>query len=230
LDERIDDTDTTPAKVDQPQTPTQASFMEIDEPSADDGLPSNEHVQECQGVTVQQEVPIPNETLSNREIDEIQSHLGKITRPSWHQGAPQNLGNAEHRKLKAEKWRGSIEFDLPVVLWKLWGGKHSNEDSEQCSRQRKLAESTLLLATAIQWGSSYVTSKEHAHQYKHYMRKYFKSLKQVFPGVNWWLNHHAALHIDSFLNQYGPLHGWWMFPFKRIIGCLQKMRTNHKSG
>ncbi|KAG2148241.1 uncharacterized protein EDB93DRAFT_1085087 [Suillus bovinus] len=29
---------------------------------------------------------------------------------------------------------------------------------------------------------------------------------------------------------YGPMHGWWMFPFERIIGALQKTNTNYKIG
>ncbi|KIJ09587.1 hypothetical protein PAXINDRAFT_87272, partial [Paxillus involutus ATCC 200175] len=44
------------------------------------------------------------------------------------------------------------------------------------------------------------------------------------------LNHHASLHMNEFLLRYGPMHGWWMFPFERIIGTLQKTNTNHKIG
>jgi hypothetical protein len=30
--------------------------------------------------------------------------------------------------------------------------------------------------------------------------------------------------------RYGPVHGWWMFPFERVIGALQKTNTNYKIG
>jgi hypothetical protein len=204
--------------------------MEVDvSTEAEDGLPGSDLVEECREDIEELNDAASSESLSNKEIDEIQTHLCMITRPSWHRGAPQNLGNPEHGKLKAEQWRGSIEFDLPVILWKLWGAG-SDEDSEQSSRRRKLAECTLLFATAIQWGSSYVTSEVHARQYKYHMRRYYESLTGIFPEISWRPNHHAALHLDTFLQRYGPLHGWWMFPFERIIGCLQKTSTNHKSG
>ncbi|KAG1758760.1 hypothetical protein EDD22DRAFT_849772 [Suillus occidentalis] len=41
-------------------------------------------------------------------------------------------------------------------------------------------------------------------------------------------NHHACLHLHEFLLRYRPMHGWWMFPFERIIGVLQKTNMNHK--
>lgn len=187
-------------KAKQPENTEQSLSIEVDEPSeANDGLPKSD--------LVIKEPTVSCESLSNREIDDIQTYLRMITRPLWHHEAPQILGNPEHGKLKAEQWRGSIEFDLPVVLWKLWSDA-SNEDSEECLCWRRLANSTLLLATAIQWGSSYVTSEEHAHQYKHYMRRYLETLNTIFPRINWHPNHHAALHLDIFLRRYGPLHGW----------------------
>jgi hypothetical protein len=29
---------------------------------------------------------------------------------------------------------------------------------------------------------------------------------------------------------FGPMHGWWMFVFERVIGMLQKTNTNDKLG
>ncbi|KIK76306.1 hypothetical protein PAXRUDRAFT_170343 [Paxillus rubicundulus Ve08.2h10] len=62
------------------------------------------------------------------------------------------------------------------------------------------------------------------------MKVYLKCVKTIFLKIGWWPNHHALLHLDDFLCRYGPMHGWWMFPFKRVIGSLQKMNTNHKIG
>ncbi|KIJ09586.1 hypothetical protein PAXINDRAFT_22496, partial [Paxillus involutus ATCC 200175] len=149
-------------------------------------------------------------------INIIQGKLRSITRPTWHRGPPTNLGEAEHGKLKAEQWRSSIEFDLPVILYWLWGcGTASGEPDEGKQVRRKaLAHSTLLLAI----------------QYMKYMKAYLTCLQDTFPGLSWRLNHHASLHMNEFLLRYGPMHGWWMFPFERIIGTLQKTNTNHKIG
>jgi hypothetical protein len=39
-----------------------------------------------------------------------------------------------------------------------------------------------------------------------------------------------ALLVGNFLRLYGPVRGWWMFPFERVIGNLQRSRTNNKLG
>jgi hypothetical protein len=172
------------------------------------------------------------EPLTDREINIIQEKLQSITRPTWHRGPPTNLGEAEHGKLKAEQWRSSIEFDLPVILYQLWGSGmvRTEANAQKKLRREALAHSTMLLAIAIRWGTSHVTSRHHAEQYMKYMKAYLACLQDNFPGVSWRPNHHASLHMNDFLLRYGPMHGWWMFPFERIIGALQKTNTNNKIG
>jgi hypothetical protein len=130
--------------------------------------------------------------------------------------------NLYNGKLKAEQWRSAIKFDLPVTLIKLWGAGYAGKE-----RRQKLAHSTMLLAMAIRWGTSHVTSLHHAQQY---MKTYLECIRDVFPSYPFRPNHHACLHLHEFLLRYGPMHGWWMFPFERIIGSLQKTNTNHKIG
>jgi hypothetical protein len=165
---------------------------------------------------------VSGEALTDEEINTIQAEINSIKRPSWHRGPPKNLGDAEHGKLKAEQWRSAIEFDLPVTLIKLWGAGYAGKE-----RRQKLAHSTMLLAMAIRWGTSHVTSLHHAQQY---MKTYLECIRDVFPSYPFRPNHHACLHLHEFLLRYGPMHGWWMFPFERIIGSLQKTNTNHKIG
>ncbi|KAG1844677.1 hypothetical protein F4604DRAFT_1596005 [Suillus subluteus] len=171
-------------------------------------------------------------TMSAMTRLHVDERLGNVQRPSWHRGPPKNLGDAEHGKLKAEQWKSSIEFDLPAALMQLWGSEHtangSNDDRK--SQWQKLVHSTMLLAIAIRWGTSHVTSPHHAQQYTRYMKAYLECVKGIFPHHSWHPNHHATLHIREFLLRYGPMHGWWMFPFERIIGALQKTNTNYKIG
>ncbi|KIJ21301.1 hypothetical protein PAXINDRAFT_29888, partial [Paxillus involutus ATCC 200175] len=174
-----------------------------------DGLPREEIMEECKSLDAKpQKKKTSVETLMNSELNQIQEYLHTINQPTWHCGPPTNLGDAEHGKLKAEQWRSSIEFDLLVILCRLWG--------------------TMLLAMVIWWGTSYVTSEDHTFQYKRYMTVYLECLQMVFPKLLWRPNHHASLHVGDFLHRYGPMHGWWMFPFERIIGTLQNANTNHK--
>ncbi|KIJ59537.1 hypothetical protein HYDPIDRAFT_33065 [Hydnomerulius pinastri MD-312] len=124
-------------------TPTPASDphpMEVDEitneaPMEDDGLLGNDIVEDCKVLNEkQQKKKTSNEPLMNGEINEIQAHLRAIKRPAWNRGPPTNLGDAEHGKLKAEQWRSVVEFDLPVILYRMWGaGNSSAEESEMSS-------------------------------------------------------------------------------------------------
>ncbi|EGO25774.1 hypothetical protein SERLADRAFT_408035 [Serpula lacrymans var. lacrymans S7.9] len=37
-----------------------------------------------------------------------------------------------------------------------------------------------------------------------------------------------ALHLVECMESFGPVHGWWSFPFERYIGVMQKTNTNNK--
>jgi hypothetical protein len=62
------------------------------------------------------------------------------------------------------------------------------------------------------------------------MRAYLASLRDLFPNTDLWTSHHNALFIGEMLLRFGPVHGWWMFPFERVIGLLQQVNTNSKIG
>ena len=203
--------------------------MDVDDEGGDhEILLGHNIVEECSEQQCQKEKMRSWEPLTKNEINDIQKCLGAITRPTWHRGPPINLGDAAHGKLKAEQWRSSIEFDLPVTLFKKWG-LDCDEDI-QSTRRKKLAHSTMLLAMAVRWGMSHIISENHATRCINYMRAYLECVKDIFPDITLRPNHHAALHIHEFLLRYGPMHGWWMFPFEQIIRTLQKTKTNHKIG
>ncbi|KAG2048976.1 hypothetical protein BDR06DRAFT_975564 [Suillus hirtellus] len=158
--------------------------MEID----DDAFITEELVKECatEAEAKNDQNSVSAELLTDKEINSIQAELRGIQHPSWHRRPPKNLGDAEHGKLKAEQWWSAIEFDLLVMLVKLWGTEYTK--AGHGDQKQKLAHSTMLLSMAIRWGMS-----------------------------------HSLL-------RYGPMHGWWMFPFERVIGGLQKTNMNYKIG
>lgn len=169
--------------------------------------------------------------FTREELVNLHAELGDTQRPSWHRGPPLNLGCAAHGKLKADQWRSIIEFDIPVYLAQYWNYSEDEvKNDERKQRRRQLLASTILLATAIKWGTSDITSKTHADNYTRYMMAYLQTLLLLYPSFKLRPNHHGALHIGPFLLQFGPMRGWWMYPFERIIGILQKTNTNFKSG
>lgn len=174
---------------------------------------------------------VGDDALHPKELGRLHKFLTQINRPSWHTPPPQNLGEASHGKLKADQWRSAIEFDVPAAIAHVWSHDRPRpEDDEQAQRRKMLVESTILLATAIQWATSYRTSAIHAGHYMLCMVAYLNILKKLYPTLAWRPNHHAALHIGAFLLLFGPMHGWWMFAYERVIGLLQKTNINYKRG
>jgi len=133
-------------------------------------------------------------------------------------------------KLKADQWREAIDFDIPVSLMKMWSKPISNQGSHLDDRRDKVLRSTMLLAMALRWGTSHRTSTKHAAQYMKHMRAYLASLRDLFPDTDLRTSHHNALFIGEMLLRFGPVHGWWMFPFERVIGLLQQVNSNCKLG
>ena len=168
--------------------------------------------------------------MSKKDLKAIHGYLSHTVRPTWHTPPPSNLGEANHGKLKADQWRSAIEFDIPAAIAQVWQRNLQDAESEQSQRRKKLIDATFLLATAIRWTTSYVTGPMHAMQYMPCMVAYLNILKDLYPNLPWRPNHHAALHIGHFLLLFGPMHGWWMFPFERLIGRLQKISINYKRG
>jgi hypothetical protein len=164
----------------------------------------------------------PEVILGKKELAKIQKDIAGTIRPSWHTPPPFNFGTRSHGKLKADQWKSTIEFDLPVSVVQLW--------YKSDSRRQKLANSTVGLSTALRWGTSGRTSKEHSGGYTGHIREYLTSVTELFPKKRLKPNHYAALRLGEFLQRFGPVHGWWMFPFERLIGVLQQINTNNKRG
>lgn len=168
--------------------------------------------------------------LTKAEMEQIRDDILGTTRPVWHAGPPSSFGSKGHGKLKADQWRSSIEFDIPVSLVSLLDKSKQLNDLAATARCQKLVDSTMLLATAIRWATSHQTSPHHAAEYKRYMQAYLDSIKKLDPGITLRPNHHNALHLGDFLLLFGPMHSWWMFPFERVIGTLQGINHNSKLG
>jgi hypothetical protein len=162
--------------------------------------------------------------LSKQDLKCIQKDIKNTIRPTWQTPPPSNFGSPSHGKLKADIWRIICDFFVTVSLVKMWLKPNST------NRQKLAAVSTLLLASAIRVGTSGLTSGEHAEEYTKLMETYLTTIRELRPNKNLHPIHHNALHFAEFLHRFGPSHGWWMFPFERLIGKLQQIHTNNKLG
>ena len=167
--------------------------------------------------------------ISQDDLKVIRDDIAATSRPRWHATPPANLGQVSHGKLKADEWRSCFEFDIPVSL--LWIESHRNASATESDEHwAKLVHSTLLLAIAIRWATSHRMSATHVEEYQKAMKDYLETLKKIQPTQRLRPNHINALLVGDYLRLYGPIRGWWMFPFERVIGDLQSVKTNNKLG
>jgi hypothetical protein len=167
--------------------------------------------------------------LTKKEVAQIRRHISTATRPSWQAHLPKNFGDVSHGKLKADQWRTCIEFDLPISLAQIWSQQDSANDGSNGLRLEFL-DNTMHLAAAVFWGASRRTSSIHAEKYMEHMKSYIKGILRLFPHHNLRPHHHNALHLGEFLLRFGPVHGWWTFPFEQLVGKLQRVNSNSKPG
>ena len=154
----------------------------------------------------------------------IHANIRETKRPHGCRGLPTNLGEPGHGKLKAYQWRTKICFDMPVCLVEL--ARSSPGDTALL----QLAQSTTELAAAIHVATKRETSQQAFEEYSSLITAYLTGLLKMQPGLRLRPNHHSALHFVDCLLRYGPAHGWWMYPFERVIGVLQNTNTNEKLG
>ncbi len=161
-------------------------------------------------------------------MQELWNDLQHVVKPSWVSSVPHNISSI-CPKIKSDQWRSVGSLFLPVTLIRLWSGL-DRQPSEQDEQRKGLLRLTMHLCSAIVVATSRSTSDARAEQYLACMTNYRRELARIFPGYACHSNHHFAFHIGELLPMYGPVHGWWTFPFERTIGMLQRISTNYKQG
>ncbi|KIJ31782.1 hypothetical protein M422DRAFT_97456, partial [Sphaerobolus stellatus SS14] len=164
---------------------------------------------------------ITKETMSLDLLNWIRKAIATTITPSWFPVVPRQFGSAKAGKLKAAEWQAVITVYAPAALCRVWG-----RNSDAFSTHFKFLQNTMNLVASVLLAVSYETSPLHAALYTQYMQAYLKGLKELFPTMRFRNTHHIVLHIEELLNLLGPVHSWWMFPFERLIGRLQKISTN----
>ena len=62
------------------------------------------------------------------------------------------------------------------------------------------------------------------------MIEYISTLLNLYHNTHLKPNHHMLMHVPLFLQLYGPTRSWWCFPYKWLIGQIQWLLSNHKTG
>ena len=128
-------------------------------------------------------------------------------------------------KLKSDQWRmlGSVYLPINLIhIWSVAGG------DAWTTHHHNLLALTMSLLSAVVIATSCITTSRHIDEYFKHMVNYHTQLQELFPEYKCHPNHHMALHLNEFLRMYGPVYGWWAFPFECMIGMLQHISTNYK--
>lgn len=172
----------------------------------------------------------PRTYFTNSDLRQLQEDIAKTVRPSHSTSPPKKIGTKAQGKLKAAEWRAVIEFELPVFLMKYWYAADTANLNARDKARHDLAIVTMRLACALRMMTSCRTSQRHKDASAMHMRAYLEGILRQRPDLPLLPSHHYAMHIPDFLPRFGPVPGWWMFPFERVIGKLQQIHTNGKLG
>ncbi|TFK82783.1 hypothetical protein K466DRAFT_499651 [Polyporus arcularius HHB13444] len=160
--------------------------------------------------------------LSYDVLQAIRKDIPSTYLPSWLERPPANFGSPKHGKLKADQWRTVCTINMVITLVRLWSSANASE------HDKKLLENFLHLVSAVDLASRRTMSEARAAAYDEHMYRYLVGLKELFDH-QFVPNHHLSLHLYSCLLLFGPVHGWWAFPFERYNGLIASINTNYKS-
>ncbi len=112
---------------------------------------------------------------------------------------------------------------MVITLVRLWSSSGASQEDKE------LLDNFLHLVAAVDLASRRTMSEVRAAAYDEHMYRYLCGLQDIFDH-EFVPNHHLSLHLYSCLLLFGPVHGWWAFPFERYNGLIANLNTNNKSG
>jgi Domain of unknown function (DUF4218) len=173
-------------------------------------------------------LPLPDSDseviLDATVLAEIWKDIRRTTLPSWLGSPPKKLGSKAQGKLSADGWRTFCTINLVITLVRLWGRLDGR------TRPKKLLENFINLIIAATWATKRTMSEERVQIVEQHLQLYLTSLVSLFSSSVLTVNHHLCLHLAECLRLFGPVHGWWAFPFERFNGIIQQIKTNFKFG
>ncbi|KAF8220661.1 hypothetical protein L208DRAFT_1332587 [Tricholoma matsutake] len=171
-------------------------------------------------------------TVTPETIQHIQHVIKETTMPSWINSVPINYGEVNAGMIKADEWHILSTIYLPIALVRLWGDENGSMPTKG-SHFFNILDHTMALFQVVTIVCQYTMNIDHATKYRNLMKQWVDGLHLLHPHTKKQKlrpNVHASLHLYDFLLLFGPVILWWCFPFERLIGTLQKIKTNHYVG
>ena len=163
------------------------------------------------------------------DIRFIQQVIAETDTPAWVHHVPKNYGEAAAGSMKADQMRLLMTIYLPIALVILW----AEQTGPDADHFRALLRHGMALFQAVTVLCRYAMTPERATAYRQYLKQWVDDLYTCHPHTKYHskrTNVHIAFHLYDFAILWGPLVSWWAFPVERLIGVLQKIKSNGRVG
>lgn len=165
---------------------------------------------------------------SSNTLKHVQSAVKEVITPSWITKPPCMVGTKRVGTLKADHWHVLYSIHLPLALISLWD-KSSPVAAANADDMASVLDTAMQLVCASIVMTKDSLDSSQRDLYRNCLRRHVDGLKENFPGFIL-PSHHLAFHIYDFMDSFSTVRNWWAFPYENLIGRLQRIPTNHKSG
>jgi len=110
-----------------------------------------------------------------------------------------------------------------ITLGRIWGKINATQ------QEKTWLTNYLHLVSLVRIAYNYSITQEDIDAFRYHSISYVEGLRSYHPS-SIKPSHHFLLHIPDLMQRFGPIRGWWAFPFERFNGQIQRMSKNHKPG
>ncbi|POW15320.1 hypothetical protein PSTT_02183 [Puccinia striiformis] len=167
--------------------------------------------------------------FTEKEKLTIQESILQIKIPLGITPVPNDVGNASSGKLKASEWQSLYIYIIPLVIMDLLVLDVDNLPSNS-TRDLILDNICCLVQCTLNIISSKHVTEENCAEFSKLYNCYNLLSSGIFNNKKVLQNHHYALHIPDQMLYWGPLNGIAEWGGERLIGVLQKVKTNGQKG
>ncbi|KNZ60649.1 hypothetical protein VP01_1524g1, partial [Puccinia sorghi] len=136
------------------------------------------------------------------------------------------LGKEKNSKLKASKWHTLFYIHLPLAEISVF--VDSEPINKFLAKNKEVIKNFIAVVRCNIVGLDKLRKEDSENLTLEYS-KYTSSAENIFPNIKILPNHHYPLHIPEQMRWWGLLLAVSEFPGKRLIGKLQKCKTNQNT-
>ncbi len=156
--------------------------------------------------------------LGKDVMQEIWTDMHNIQLPGWVSSVSREWSTTS--ELSADQTRVLCTIHLPITLIRLW---HNADD-----RMKALLANFMDLINAVRVANMRTTSPGDVESYTTYMHRYMVEVQKLYKDEGIKPHQHAALHVGTMLEWFGPVHAHSAPYYERYINFMHRAQINRK--